>query len=199
MAESFLDSEVEDVGGELTVMGILTKFGEDTVRKLKDSLATSGHGGGSASDLGTLEQSMRWDIEPKGDNIWTFKLVIGEDKHPNYADFINDGVQGYGGGDVKGWKKPYKSSWPNKAPESPFKFGRDSKPPYQDIERWANRRGVNPFFAYQAVFREGIRPNKFIDKVITEDLINDLSEGIASAGAKQLETFIINKFLEALD
>lgn len=198
MSDSFLNSELQNVGDEQTLLGFLTKFGESTVNKLKDSLATSGHNGGSASDLGSLEQSIQWKVDPQGNGVWRFSIEMED-----YSKFINEGVQGmrnpgkrtvdskHGGG-RKG------QAWVNKAPNSPFKYNRNSKLNGAIFRDWARRKGIDPWAVAAAVKRSGIRPNKFIDNVITPKLFKELSEGIEEAGAKQLESFIVAKLLEGL-
>ena len=49
-------------------------------------------------------------------------------------------------------------------------------------------RLVPPFLAYQAVFREGIKPNRFIQKVYTDDLKDKFIEMLEEAGANEIET-----------
>ena len=182
-----------------TVFDILNTFGELLVDELKESLVKSGHNGGSASDLGTLEQSIRHEIHAQPDGVWQF-LIFWED----HGNFINKGVQGMknagkrktdsriGGGRAG-------DSWINKAPNSPFKYTRNSKLNGGIFREWARRKGINPWAVAAAVKRTGIRPNKWADKVISPEIFDDLSDEIEKAGGKALEVAIANEIIKSLD
>jgi len=104
----------------------------------------------------------------------------------NYADFINEGVQGVGG------KMKDGTTWRNKAPQSPFSFKQGKKPPL--FRQWANLANKNPFAVRETVWRSGIRANHFIDEVVSGDFKKQFAEALSKMMGRAIEVDITLDF-----
>jgi len=103
-----------------------------------------------------------------------------------YADFINQGVGGAGG------KMKDGTTWSNKAPQSPFRFKQDKKPPL--FRQWANLANKNPFAVRETVWRSGIRANHFIDEVVNGGFKKQFAEALSKVMGRAIEVDITLDF-----
>lgn len=190
MADSILgipDDQLRELPKDQTILGVLSKFGIDLEKDLKQSLANSGSP--SSSDTGSLEQSILFDIKFLGD-VWRFQLV-SED----YLPFLDEGVKGVGGtrkttslfsGANKG--RIFKQN----APQSRFSYKEGSKPSVRHFEGWAHRKGISPFAVRESVFRQGLKPTRFYTKVIEDGRFEELAVALGQAAAKEVTLDIVN-------
>ena len=184
---SFFDKDITTEGAD-TIPGILQDFGNKLQADLIKSLQEEVTGFTSKQ----LEQSIVFDITFSS-GVWRFVLSMED-----YGKFIDEGVKGVGG--VR--KTTSKFSGANKgqlfkqnAPRSRFSF-KDKKPPItNELRNWANVHGMNVYALRETIFRQGIKPNHFYSDVVNEELVSELSEKLAEAGAKGVEVSLA-KLLE---
>jgi len=101
-----------------------------------------------------------------------------------YADFINKGVQGVKDAGLSEEAKK-KKSWINVAPQSPFSFKQGKKPPL--FSQWAYLANKNPFAVRESVFRSGIKPNHFIDDVVTGEFEKAFADALSGNLGRAIE------------
>jgi hypothetical protein len=201
MVLDIADSTLKNLKDEDTILGTLTKFGEEVARGVRKSLAESGHNGKSAADIGTLLQSIKFDVSPQGNGIWRFTLSMED-----YADYINKGVTGVGNVPVKRTRKTKKGTttyiekpggtFANRVRNSPFSFKADKPISAKVFDGWAQRKGLNPFLVARSVWRRGLRANHFIDSIIDKGLVDNLIKKLERAGAKEIEHTVVRHLLE---
>lgn len=137
---------------------ILQRWGEDVVKDMVAFLDTIGK-----TNTGQLAKSLRWEVREDGENL------IMELKSAPYGEYVRLGVQGAG---------PFTK--PNKAPNSPFKFGTGTGRPgglRASIDKWVITKGLPGirdkkgrfiprksmvFLISRSIYRFGIRPTNFV-------------------------------------
>jgi hypothetical protein len=176
--------EAKSKGDTMSVT--LQKWGDDTIKKLRQSIRDNTSKGTSRN----LEQKTVVLPIQFGPDKWVMSFQSAD-----YWKFINDGVQGAGG------KKKDGTQFVNKAPGSLFSFkaGTNKKPPVNfsslsggSLRQWAYNKGLNPYAVRESIFRQGIKPTQFFDKVITREWINTLVKRMAKSGAGEI-TLILSK------
>lgn len=182
------DSLLQDISEEDTIIGVLRKFGKKLENDLKDNLAKH-----DSSDLGSLEQSILFDLEFPSEDVIRFIV-----RYNFYGDFINKGVQGIGGARKTNSKFGGKKGqvFTNKAPNSTFKFKKNKPLSGKMFTGWAKRKGLSPWAVAQSLWKSGIKPNHWIDEVYTDNFVTSLAQALGIAGAKEIEIALVNGILQ---
>lgn len=177
--KSYIEANAK--GDTMTVA--LQKWGDDTIKKLRQSIRDTTSKGTSRN----LEQKTVVLPIQFGQDKWVMSFSSAD-----YWKFINSGVQGAGG------RRKDLSAWVNKAPASPFSF-KTKKPPVnfsnidgQSLRQWAHNKGLNEYAVRESVFRQGIKATHFFDNVISKEWINTLVKRMAKAGGVEI-TLILSK------
>lgn len=194
-------SELEQFGKNLkdfrerpqdAVTGILEAFTAITIAKLKQNLQNSG-----SVASGSLSQSIAplpIEVDENGNLVLQIEMN-------DYWDFVNQGVNGT----QQSWSSEYLFSRTAKTPTTSGTNFPDS------IKQWMSFKGINTlswmdkdgdfitkhlstdedfdnaaFAIMQGIKKKGIEPTFFVDDYLTEETINDLSEGLAEAVAQDL-------------
>ncbi len=171
--KSYIEANAK--GDTMTVA--LQKWGDDTIKKLRQSIRDTTSKGTSRN----LEQKTVVLPIQFGQDKWVMSFSSAD-----YWKFINSGVQGVGG------RRKDLSAWVNKAPASPFSFKQGKKPSAKHFDLWSNTKGLNKFAVRESVFRQGIKATHFFDNVISKEWINALVKRMAKAGGGEI-TLILSK------
>jgi hypothetical protein len=163
------DSDIQEVGADNTILGVLQNFGNRLQDELRHSLQSKIM---TITPKG-LEQSIVFDINVLGSG-YQFELTMND-----YWKFIDKGVQGVGGIKKNG------GFWLLKNNTSEYRFT-DKKPPLSALEPWSNAQGTNPFVVQNSVFRKGIKATNFYSDVVDENLVKDLIKDLEKAGAREV-------------
>lgn len=177
------DKDLQNVGKENTISGVLQNFGNKLQKTLKQNIQEDRELSGNLSS-GTLEQSIIFDIKVLGTG-YSFELKMAD-----YWEFVDLGVQGVGGIKEDGTR------YFNKNNTSPF-FYRDKKPPLSALTEWSYFQGANPFVVQNSIFHKGMRATRFYSDVISLDNreeISRLNKELAEAGAKEINISLKNSF-----
>lgn len=169
------DSELQFIGEENTISGVLQNFGNDLQESLRRSLDTAVHGITSQA----LKQSVLFDIKFLNSS-YEFELTMED-----YWEFIDKGVQGVGGVKADG------TAWINRNTSSPFRY-KDKKPPLSALTEWSRVNGFNAFALRESIFRRGKVATNFFSNIVDEDLIKDLTKKLEKAGAREVEITLKN-------
>lgn len=169
------DSELQGLGDDETISGVLQNFGNELQEALRRSLDTAVHG----ITAQTLKQSVLFDIQFLNSS-YEFEL-----KMEDYWEFVDKGVQGVGGVRSDG------GAWINKNTTSPFRY-KDKKPPLSALTEWARVNQYNPFALRESIFRQGKAATNFFSDIVDEDLIKDLTKKLEKAGAREIEISLKN-------
>ena len=169
------DDQLQGLGDNDTVSGVLQNFGNDVMDELRKNLQQRI----TTVTPKSLEQSIVFDIKFLGRKV-QFQLKMND-----YWEFVDLGVQGAGGVKKDG------TPWIVKNSTSPFSFT-TKRPPISSLAQWSNANQVNPFVVQQSVFRKGTRPTFFFSDVVDTQLITDLVSDLEKAGAKEIATSIKN-------
>ena len=173
------------LSGDDSMIGVLQKWGNDTIAKLKKSLLANTSEGTS----GALLQSLVVLPIAYADSKYLLTLQAED-----YWKFINKGVQGVGGNRADG------TAFVNKGAGSPFTFS-TKKPPVNfsstsgsSLRQWSHNKGLNEYAVRESIFRQGIKANHFFDEVIKNNWTADLVKKLSKAGAKEVEIIISKRF-----
>jgi|AntAceMinimDraft_18_1070375.scaffolds.fasta_scaffold211491_2 hypothetical protein len=169
------DADLQLLGDDETISGVLQNFGNELQEALRRSLDTAVHG----ITPKNLYQSIVFDIQFLG-SAYKFEMLMED-----YWEFIDLGVQGVGGVKADG------TAWAVKNTNSPFSY-KDKKPPISAIKDWSTFNGYNPFALRESIFRQGKRATNFFSNVVNEDLIAGLVKKLEKAGAREVEISLKN-------
>jgi len=98
--------------------------------------------------------------------IFTAELIMAD-----YYDYQNKGVKGSAeSGDLIKTGPNKGRPWIIKAPNSPYSY-KDKKPPIRSLSGWANTHRMNVYALQQIIFKSGMKPRPFFDRVM-EDINN---------------------------
>jgi len=171
------DSLLTSTGqGQNPIEATLDQWSNETIDKLRQSLDDNNSSGTS----GALRQSIEAHAIEKTENGISV-TIVAED----YYKYIDQGVQGVGGEN-----KSKGGTFPNVAPNSPFRYKKGLKPSAKHFDLWARVKGLNPFAVRESVFRKGLTPSYFYSKVMTDEWIDELSNRLETAGAGTVEIII---------
>lgn len=173
---TFLDDEIETVGSLTSFLGVIQNFGNDITGRLRASLQKKVTGFTSKN----LEQSIRFDVTPVGDNQYRFVVYFDE-----YGSYLDQGVKGVGSAGLK--SKKNRKSWRNQVTGTPFSFKAFKKPSAKHYRQWASVHGLNMYAVRESVFRKGLTPNHWFSDVVNEDIANDLVRSMEDVGVKRIE------------
>lgn len=139
-------------------------------------------------DSGKLKES----IKNLGTNVSKNSIEIKIEMLP-YGAFVDKGVRGAGGtrkttSDFKRTNNRGKI-WKQKGGNSPYSFKEGKKPSVKHFIEWSNKRGLNPFAIREAVYRQGIEPNRFLEKAVKKN-ISDLPDVIKTAFNLDIENTV---------
>lgn len=180
---SFFDSELEQVGGELSIQQVIEVWGEEFEEILRHSLEQEGYG------QSNLSKSIRFTVTPESGGF-RFELFFNE-----YGDYLDEGVRGKGGArkstSTFNSRNNRGKMWKQNAPASRFKFT-TKKPPADALRDWSAKRGISRWAVQEAVFRQGIKPTHWFSKIVGLDFTEDLIEKLEEAGSKQIEIDFAN-------
>lgn len=173
-------------GGEDTMVVTLQKWGNETIKKFRESLRNKI----STDTSRNLEQKTIVLPVQFGANKYVMLFSA-----PDYWKFINKGVSG-AGGNRKGEGSPFV----NKAPQSPFRF-KDKKPPVNysslsgnSLRQWAHQKGLSEYAVRESIFRQGIKATNYFDDVWTKQWIGTLVKRLEKSGAKEVELILTQGF-----
>lgn len=176
---AFFDSELENLGDQSTIGGVIQSWGN----QLQDQLINSLHKY-ELLDTGDLQQSIRFEIDIEGDLI-RFQLFFDD-----YGSYLDEGVTGVGG------KKADGSSWRKKRTKNTFRFDKtpSGKPPVnfssttgRSLRQWAERKGLSVYAVRESIWRQGIEQREWFTDVIETNPFQFLSKDLERVGAKALE------------
>ena len=175
------DSELQGLGDDETISGVLQNFGNELQEALRRSLDTAVYG----ITAQTLKQSVLFDIQFLNSS-YEFEL-----KMEDYWEFFDKGVQGVGGVKKNG------SVWAPKNTTSPFRFGTGNFSGTgaefkRKTDLWAYANNANPFVVRQSIFMRGTKATNFFSDIVDEDLIKDLTKKLEKAGAREIEISLKN-------
>ena len=175
------DSELQELGDDETISGVLQNFGNELQESLRRSLDTAVHG----ITAQALKQSVLFNIQFLN-SAYQFELTMED-----YWQFVDKGVQGVGGVKKDG------TAWMPKNTTSPFRFGSGNFSGTgaqfrERTNRWANDNGANPFVVRQSIFNRGTKATNFFTNIVDEDLIKDLTKKLEKAGAREVEISLKN-------
>lgn len=139
-------------------------------------------------DSGKLKES----IKNLGTNVSKNSIEIKIEMLP-YGAFVDKGVRGAGGTrkTTSDFKKTNNRGkiWKQKGGNSPYSFKEGKKPSVKHFIEWSNKRGLNPFAIREAVYRQGIEPNHFLEKAVKKN-ISDLPDVIKTAFNLDIENTV---------
>lgn len=175
----YIESNVGDVD---TMVVTLQKWGNETIKKFRESLRKK------------ISTDTSKNLEQK---TIVLPVQFGANKYvmffsaPDYWKFINKGVSGKGGK-----RQSDGQIFVNKAPGSPFKF-KEKKPPIlrgEGLSQWAHQKHINPFALRESIFRRGIKATNYFDEVWTKEWIGVLVKRLEKSGAKEVELILSQPF-----
>ena len=169
------DSELQGLGDDETISGVLQNFGNELQESLRRSLDTAVHG----ITAQALKQSVLFNIQFLN-SAYQFELTMED-----YWRFVDKGVQGVGGVKADG------GAWINRNTSSPFRY-KDKKPPLSALTEWGRVNQYNPFALRESIFRQGKVATNFFSNIVDEDLIKDLTKKLEKAGAREVEISLKN-------
>lgn len=159
----------------------LNEFSDNIVKDAKANLEKSGK-----VDTGNLKDTLK----NMGAKVSKNSIEIGIMMLP-YGAFVDKGVKGVGG--VRKQTSTFKKTnnkgklWKQKGKGSPYSFKEGKKPSVKHFVEWSNKRGLSPYAVRESVYRQGIEPNRFLEKAVKEN-INNLSEVIKDAFALDVQS-----------
>lgn len=159
----------------------LNEFSDNIVKDAKANLEKSGK-----VDTGKLKDTLK----NMGAKVSKNSIEIGIMMLP-YGAFVDKGVRGVGG--VRKQTSTFKKTnnkgklWKQKGKGSPYSFKEGKKPSVKHFVEWSNKRGLSPYAVRESVYRQGIEPNRFLEKAVKEN-INNLSEVIKDAFALDIQS-----------
>ena len=159
----------------------LNEFSDNIVKDAKANLEKSGK-----VDTGKLKDTLK----NMGAKVSKNSIEIGIMMLP-YGAFVDKGVRGVGG--VRKQTSTFKKTnnkgkmWKQKGKGSPYSFKEGVKPSVKHFVQWSNKRGLSPYAVRESVYRQGIEPNRFLEKAVKEN-INNLSEVIKDAFALDIQS-----------
>jgi hypothetical protein len=127
---------------------------------------------------GELRQSYDFRVKVFGEKF-EVQIYLAD-----YYDYVNQGVRGAGGTRKTGTK----AMWKIKSPNSDYAFT-TKRPPVSPLKKWLNNKGLryNPFAVQESIFRQGIKGNKFWDRVVDDasngEINRKLIKDLINAGA----------------
>lgn len=169
------DKDLQDVGKQNTISGVLQDFGN----MLQDQLRLSLQSNITTITPKGLEQSIVFDIKVLGTG-YQFELLMDD-----YWKFVDKGVQGVGGTKKDG------SVWFKKNNTSPFSYTTKA-PPIEALSAWSNAQGVNPWVVQRSVFHKGTKATNFYSDVVDQDLVSGLIKDLEKAGGREIEISLKN-------
>lgn len=159
----------------------LNEFSDNIVKDAKANLEKSGK-----VDTGKLKDTLK----NMGAKVSKNSIEIGIMMLP-YGAFVDKGVRGVGG--VRKQTSTFKKTnnkgklWKQKGKGSPYSFKEGKKPSVKHFVEWSNKRGLSPYAVRESVYRQGIEPNRFLEKAVKEN-INNLSGVIKDAFALDIQS-----------
>jgi len=171
---------------------ILQAWGNDVVKDIGAFLDTV-----NKTNTGSLKKSLRFEVRQNADVI-EMELLGAP-----YSEFVRLGVGGAG---------PF-TKGPNKAPNSPFKFGaskgqgRQTGGLISSIDKWTITKGITGtrdakgrfvprktlvFLISRSIYRFGIRPTNFVFPFFKR--LDELTALIGKEKAKEIEDNLITLF-----
>jgi hypothetical protein len=161
----------------------LDDFTNNIVKDAKANLENTGK-----VDTGQLKNSIVSQGAKVSKNSIQINLVMSK-----YGAFVDKGVRGVGG--VRKQTSAFKRTnnkgklWKQKGKGSPYSFKEGIKPSVKHFIEWSNKRGLSPYAVRESVYRQGIEPNKFLEKAVTKN-IGQLSKVITDAFALDVESTV---------
>lgn len=162
------------IGDVINNLGVRLK--DETLKQIDTIKNTSGE----------LRQSYDFKVKVFGE---TFEIEV---YLADYYDYVNQGVRGAGGirktEGGKYLKSGPKQAWKIKSVGSPY-FYSNKRPPLSPLKKWLNNKGLryNPFAVQESIFRQGIKGNKFWDRVVDDatngEINRELIKDLVNAGA----------------
>lgn len=142
----------------------LNEFSNQVVNDAQNNLVSSGK-----IDTGKLKDSLINEGVKVSKNSVQLKIRMLP-----YGAFVDKGVRG-AGGTRKTTSKFLRTNnrgkiWKQKGGDSPYSFKEGRKPSVKHFIQWSNKRGLNPFAVREAVYRQGIAPNRFLKKAVDKNL-----------------------------
>lgn len=117
-----------------------------------------------------------------GEDVANINLSKGEPvtiriNGADYANFVDQGVQGVGGKDVT-----------PKNTTSPFRFKDDTRLFTKAIDKWKSNKGINgsSFLISRSIKRRGLRATNFISKAIDQKTLDDFSRELSDTLANDI-------------
>lgn len=159
----------------------LNEFSDNIVKDAKANLEKSGK-----VDTGKLKDTLK----NMGAKVSKNSIEIGIMMLP-YGAFVDKGVRGVGG--VRKQTSTFKKTnnkgkmWKQKGKGSPYSFKEGVKPSVKHFVQWSQKRGLSPYAVRESVYRQGIEPNRFLEKAVKEN-INNLSVVIKEAFALDIQS-----------
>ena len=159
----------------------LNEFSDNIVKDAKANLEKSGK-----VDTGKLKDTLK----NMGAKVSKNSIEIGIMMLP-YGAFVDKGVRGVGG--VRKQTSTFKKTnnkgklWKQKGKGSPYSFKEGVKPSVKHFIQWSQKRGLSPYAVRESVYRQGIEPNRFLEKAVKEN-INNLSTVIQDAFALDIQS-----------
>ena len=175
-----------------TLEEIIQAWGDDVVRDIGAFLDTV-----NKTNTGELKKSLRFEVRKNGEVI-EMELLSA-----NYGEFVRLGVQGIGPGK-------------NRAPKSPFKFGKAKGKGRQAnglttaIDRWTIKKGLQGarnkkgqfikrkslvFLISRSIYRFGITPTNFVFPFFKR--LDELTALIGKERAQEINDQLIKLFNNA--
>ncbi len=180
------DKSFIEVSGENSVIATLQKWGDETIKALKESL----NGKTSSGTSKQLEQSLV--VMPV---MFAEQKYVMTFKAEDYWKYINKGVEGAGG-----MNKSTGKAFKQKAPSSPYSF-KEKKPPVNfssiggaSLRQWAFNKGLNEYAVRESIFRSGIKATYFFDNVIRPSWTAELVKRIEKAAGKEITIVLSTDF-----
>ena len=169
------DKDLQEVGENRTILGVLQNFGNKLQTDLRKSLQSKIN----TVTPKSLEQSIIFDIKVLG-SVYKFELLMED-----YWKFVDKGVQGIGGVKKDG------RGWGTNNVTSEFRFTQ-KKPPLSSIKEWSFFQNVNPFVVQNSIFHKGTKATNFYSSVVDDSLIKELAKDLEAAGAREIEISLKN-------
>jgi len=147
---------------------LMITIGQQITSQLKQALSESG-----IELSSNLSQSIAPNVVTNGSNI---ELTITAEE---YWEFVNSGVNGV---------------FQNVGGAFSFKTDKPNKKMATSIQGWMSRKGIANAQTFKSISyaiatkvkQEGINPTHFVDKVMSVDFINSISESLSNEMEKQI-------------
>ena len=147
----------------------LDDFARKIVKNSKQRLARKN------SDTRNLEGSIGYDLKVHKQSFsLSFSMLP-------YGEFQDLGVRG--------------AESSQRAPKSPFKFSKSTKPSAKHFKKWSAKKGINPYAVRQSVWSKGLKATNFFT-IPFEKAFERLPDELVEAYGLDVEQFLqytINK------